>query len=135
MAKKQKPPDAVLAQRARLVADVYETLFAETEHFSGNTGVLVAYLLGGLATGQKLEMDPSVPAHKSFHRLLRKAFPPGHEVWASVELEAAQAVVAKAAVLAMDLRALDGEAEGNRLMRAAPPAARTRTPAARTRTR
>jgi hypothetical protein len=72
--------DAELLRRARLAREVYKTAVDETESFEhGNLGLALAYLLGAILDGGRVDLDADFYAEAGAE--LRRIFPADHEVW------------------------------------------------------
>lgn len=77
---KARNEEAAQERRGALAAEVYTTLFTNTETWKGNTGMQIAYLLGGILTNGGIDLRPN----SGMAKLLKASFPPGHAVHAFV---------------------------------------------------
>ena len=75
------------SQTLALISDVYGRFYRNTNSFENHIGPNLAYLLGSIATGGSVSLNPkaSSQGEKRFLDFLYTFFPHDHKVWAFVD--------------------------------------------------
>ena len=82
-----EPAPVTVDNSALLAKEVYEVLYHYTEYFAGSAGAHVAYLVGGILTGQGIAFhDQLEEGEQAFVDILRDCFEDDHAVWKWVDL-------------------------------------------------
>jgi hypothetical protein len=72
-------------ERGQLALDVYRLLYEETETFEGELGESIAYLLGGILTGDGIQqLEPRNDDDTRLLEILQSKYPPEHELWSLI---------------------------------------------------
>ena len=83
----EEAANALIIDRARYAAEVYDVLIDGTESFEeSGIGVELAYLMAAILKGEFIRLDDTIPRHVAFMRLLLDCFSADALVWANVEL-------------------------------------------------
>jgi hypothetical protein len=74
-------------QTLALISNVYDSFYRNTNSFENHIGPNLAYLLGSIATGGSISLNPKASSRgeKRFLDFLYTFFPHDHKVWAFVD--------------------------------------------------